>query len=179
MDENGVLAACFDATNNALRITGSADGFFLSAGDFIAVTGTPAPPTNPASGETARLSFDGAATETASAGFVVPNSWATFVVDLYQVNDTAGGGNVRWTVSVKALATGDLVTEAAAATGSATLAAGAQNAVGVGAGIVSVTNTVFAFGGLYELVVSRIGGDGLDTSTADVGLLGCHIKRTG
>jgi hypothetical protein len=180
-DLNGVLAACFDATNNALRITGSGtagDGWFVPAAAFTPVTATPAPPAVPASGETARLAFDGAATETAATGFTVPNWWATFAVDLYFVNETAGTGNIRWTVGIKTLATTDLVTEAASPSTSTTIASGAQNQVGVVAGaIASVTNTPFAFGGLYELVVSRLGGDALDTHVGDIGLLGAHIKR--
>ncbi len=98
--------------------------------------------------------------------------WNTLTVALVWINRGAGSGNVRWQVEFFNYGIGiDAITEAAAVTNVANVAASAQNvqaAVVIGG---AITLSPAFFGSEYKMRISRLGSAaGQDTLTNPVGL---------
>lgn len=170
-ETQGILQACYDSTTKALRVTSAGDAVLVGPGDFILGTGPAVVTTN----GIARVALDGAATESVFFNFVVPTAWTAFVMDLFWSNETAGAGNVRWSIATKVLINTDLLTEAATTTAS-TIAAPAQNVIKRSDAAQTITAVTDA---AYATQLSRLGGDALDTLSADIGLLGVRIRQGG
>lgn len=168
-ETQGILQRVYDPAAQALRITSAGDYFALGPEDFQFTTN----PQFVTSNNMTRIAFDAATTESVRATFTVPSAWASFVVDLYWVNEGAGAGNVRWNTNIKVLTSGNLITEAVTSA-VANVTAPAQNTVQLRTAHQTVTTEADA---VYALQVDRVGGDGGDTLANDAGLIAVRIRQ--
>lgn len=173
MDTQGLLNAVFDPTTNSIRVSGSGDNFLLSPNQFQPSTGSPALSLVNA---VSSYEFDAAVVEAITAHFVVPIFWTAINFDLYLGRRTAGSGNIRHRLTLKELASGDLVTEAALVDSSATVTPGVQNAVTRRADHVGAPTTVVS-DRLYAVTYERTATDAADTYTLDSSFFGVTIRR--
>lgn len=179
METQGILQACFDNVNNALRVTSAADIIYFPAHSLSTIAGTA---TEVVTNSYPRLSLPDAATTTIGTAFVVPPTWSTMNLGFYWTQEAAGAGNVRWELAVKKTDTFiDNINEAFASDQLVTLAApGTQGVVTATTAADPVTNFSAiggAFGNCFAMTLSRIGADAADTYVGAVAVMGLYARR--
>lgn len=169
----GLLNKVYDPTNNALRVSGSGDAFFLPPSAFKLLTGTPA---ESVVNGVQSWEMDAAVLEAVTASITLPMFWRNINIDIYHGTRSAvASANVRHRVTIKDLASGNLITEAAISDVSANVATPAQNAAARRSGHNS--NIAVLEDSLIALVYERTATDAGDTYTADSSFFGLGVRR--
>lgn len=163
MELQGLLNACFDSSENAIRVTSAFEGYFPPVGILSTIAGTP---TLVTTNSVPRLSLPASGTTTVAYSFAPPKWWNFTGFGTVWETGTAGG-NFRLTLAVKKLAIGaDNISEAALATTTYTLAAATVGVVQYDFDrLASVDTAPDAFGSVYTVIITRLGDDAADTNT--------------
>lgn len=126
-----------------------------------------------------RLVFPDAATTDAYVTLGVPSYWTVLSVGFDWTNDHTATGNVRWQFTLRGNDVGGVITTVETNNVvTSTLASPAAN----GGHITNIMQTDLAvthgaFGTLWALQMTRLGGDGADTLAGSVGLMEVVIIR--
>lgn len=170
----GLLNKVYDPTNASLRVSGSGDVFFIPPAAFSIMTGTPA--ISVANGVQS-WEMDPAAIEAVCVSVALPMFWRIINIDiLHGTRSAVASANVRHHVTVKDLASGNLITEAAASDQTADVATPAQNVVTRRDGHVS--NLTVAQDSLLPIVYERVANHANDNYTGDSSFFGLRVRRT-
>jgi hypothetical protein len=163
---------------NANHVTATRTRNFPISIQGAGVQGTPAYATVGGNGRYAAWALDAASSEYVVLSVVIPEDFSSgnFTVKLYWTNLGAGAGNVVWNVIMKTLVdTTDLDSTTSETNANSTIAAPAQNILKVSTHGIAVAG---AAGGLFRLLVGRVGADGADTLANDAGLVAVEVEYT-
>jgi hypothetical protein len=178
MDAQGILQACFDPTNNALRVTSSVEGQFIQAQELALIAGAR---TDVVTNGVHRLAQADAATTTYSFAFLPPKWWGMMGIGFVWTKQTALSGNARWRVTMKKIDLFiDNISEANFADVVANIAVPATAGVPLYTidQLVNLDCTPGAFGTMYWGTISREGADALDTYNGGITeLMGVIARR--
>lgn len=176
MDAQGILQACFDATNNSLRISGAgAELAFVGAGGLELIAGTR---TLVVTNDVTRLSMVDAVTTTFGCTMFLPGYWSTAEFGFCYTSSVTAAGNIRMRAAVKKHALFiDNISEAFLGDNTLTIDAPDQGVVTTTASSPILTGINVApdfLGSAVSIIVSRIGADAADTYTGNVELIGIY-----
>jgi hypothetical protein len=175
MDANGVLSACYDQTNQALRVVGANEAFYIGSAQVNLFNSATIVRTN----SWPRVQFADAATQSIDFTFQPPRWWSQMGIGFTWVNDSAASGNVRWRVAVKkeGIATGN-ISNAFDSDVSANIGAGSQNVPQFTIDHIANFNCVQdVFSSVYTVLIERIGADAGDTLAGAVSILDVVIRK--
>lgn len=177
LDLQGLLRACYDPTNQALRTVGATEDISFSPPEMTSTATLTTTSSFP------RFTLPDAATTSVFVGaFNFPNWWQSVDIHYGWSNDHTATGNVRIRVILKEVdaAAESLSAGATIADSSNTHSSGAANGGSMLAiGVASVALTRGAFGSFYGLELQRVGADAADTLAGPMGLLAIGFSRTG
>lgn len=176
-DVQGLLNACYDANENAIRVTSAFEAIFYSPGELTTMAGSP---TNVTTNGVPRLGFPDAATTTVGITFGVPKWWQFFGVGMVWCGSSVGTNPVRWQVDVeKNHVFVDNISEAAFRTATANVATPGTAGVTTYTvdHVANVDATPDAFGNVFAVTLSRIGADAGDTYTGVAELISLVVRR--
>lgn len=152
------------------------DQIFVSAQDFLSITGTPNLIGVPGAGYPGSWQFDSAATEqvTAAVG-MLPADWGSFNIVVMWASTSVGTGNVVWQISRSNLINGQLPSSGAASNNSTQAASGVSGRVLEFTAVSDLPRPVNPL----AIRVARAATDVSDTYGDDAALIGIRLVRAG
>lgn len=175
MELPGLLNACFDSSENAIRVTSAFEGYFPQIGILTTIAGTP---TEAVTNGVPRLSLPAAGTTTVAFNYAPPKWWNFSGFGLVWTTAVATN-NFRLRLDVKKFHIGaDNISEAVFATTTYTLAADTVGLVKYDVDRLAAINTIpDAFGSVYTFSITRLGDDAADTNTGGFEIIQPVVRR--
>lgn len=173
MDMNGVLGSVFDAQANALRVVGFPEAYSIGSNAQFSTAAMSVTSGYP------RFIFPDAATTTAYMTMGFPPYWSSVTIGFDWTNDHSATGNVRWSFTFRGNDMGGVITtseinQTVAVTQPAAAANGGHRTDIMWTDLPIVHG---AFGTLWALEMSRLGGDAADTLAGPVGFMEAVFLR--